>query len=112
MLSEGSGSVPVVQKLCSRSQLKKHIQEGDPVVDGNKKERCGFSRRPLCKFCKMPFYGEELYFHLFTEHFTCHICQREHPNQYAYYKNYDELWILQMNSTNKSKKDLKGKQDA
>ncbi|GAB4855680.1 hypothetical protein Ancab_024302 [Ancistrocladus abbreviatus] len=80
------------QKLYSRSQLKKHTQRGDPVVDGSKRERCGFSGHPLCKFCQTPFYGDiELYFHLCTEHFTCHICQREHPDQYVYYKNYDEL---------------------
>ncbi|KAG9147013.1 hypothetical protein Leryth_005261 [Lithospermum erythrorhizon] len=25
------------------------------------------------------------------EHYTCHICQRQHPGQYEYYKNYDDL---------------------
>ncbi|KAL8089217.1 hypothetical protein AgCh_038850 [Apium graveolens] len=47
---------------------------------------------PMCEFCRTPFYGEnELYTHMSTEHYTCHICQRQHPGQYEYYKNYDDL---------------------
>lgn len=49
---------------------------------------------PICEFCKTPFYGDnELYSHMATEHYTCHICQRQHPGQYEYYKNYDDLEI-------------------
>ncbi|KAK8952579.1 hypothetical protein KSP39_PZI004680 [Platanthera zijinensis] len=48
----------------------------------------------MCKFCKRPFYGDtELYSHMSTEHFTCHICQRKHPGHYEYYRNYDDLEI-------------------
>jgi len=32
---------------------------------------------PLCEFCRTPFYGDnELYSHMSTEHYTCHMCQR------------------------------------
>ncbi|XVF22013.1 hypothetical protein REPUB_Repub12eG0138000 [Reevesia pubescens] len=49
---------------------------------------------PICEFCKTPFYGDnELYSHMSTEHYTCHLCQRQHPGQYEYYKNYDDLEI-------------------
>lgn len=80
---------------------------------------------PLCEFCRTPFYGDnELYSHMSTEHYTCHICQRcgfmctvtwyklviidqlkltgsypliscrQHPGQYEYYKNYDDLEVV------------------
>ncbi|KAK1319591.1 hypothetical protein QJS10_CPB04g01071 [Acorus calamus] len=43
---------------------------------------------------KIPYYGDnELYMHMSTDHYTCHICQRQHPGQYDYYKNYDDLEI-------------------
>lgn len=49
---------------------------------------------PICEFCQNPFYGDnELYLHMSTEHYTCHICQRRHPGQYEYYKDYDDLEI-------------------
>lgn len=49
---------------------------------------------PICEFCRTPFYGDnELYSHMSTEHYTCHICQRQHPGQFEYYKNYDDLEI-------------------
>ncbi|KAJ8899018.1 hypothetical protein K2173_008841 [Erythroxylum novogranatense] len=80
------------QKLYSRSQLNQHISTGDSEVDGDESERGGFMGHPVCEFCKTPFYGDnELYSHMSTEHYTCHICQRQHPGQYEYYKNYDDL---------------------
>ncbi|KAJ3694055.1 hypothetical protein LUZ60_009535 [Juncus effusus] len=80
------------QKLYTRLQLNQHIKSGDSEVDGSESERSGFSGHPLCEFCKSPFYGDnELYMHMSTEHYTCHICQRQHPGQYDYFRNYDDL---------------------
>ncbi|KAI9181990.1 hypothetical protein LWI28_020850 [Acer negundo] len=80
------------QKLYSRAQLNQHINTGDSEVDGSESERGGFMGHPMCEFCKTPFYGDnELYTHMSTEHYTCHMCQRQHPGQYEYYKNYDDL---------------------
>ncbi|XP_028771003.1 E3 ubiquitin-protein ligase hel2 [Neltuma alba] len=80
------------QKLYTRAQLNQHISTGDSEVDGSESERGGFMGHPMCEFCRTPFYGDnELYTHMSTEHFTCHICQRQHPGQYEYYKNYDDL---------------------
>lgn len=80
------------QKLYSRAQLNQHINTGDSEVDGSESERGGFMGHPKCEFCRTPFYGDnELYTHMSTEHYTCHICQRQHPGQYEYYKNYDDL---------------------
>ncbi|KAK8497595.1 hypothetical protein V6N12_037466 [Hibiscus sabdariffa] len=80
------------QKLYTRAQLNQHINTGDSEVDGTESERGGFMGHPMCEFCKTPFYGDnELYSHMSTEHYTCHICQRQHPGQYEYYKNYDDL---------------------
>ncbi|KAM7275807.1 hypothetical protein ACFE04_017673 [Oxalis oulophora] len=80
------------QKLYTRAQLNQHINTGDSEVDGTESERGGFMGHPLCEFCKSPFYGDnELYLHMSTEHYTCHICQRQHPGQYEYFRNYDDL---------------------
>ncbi|KAK7269567.1 hypothetical protein RIF29_22299 [Crotalaria pallida] len=82
------------QKLFTRTQLNQHISTGDSEVDGSESERGGFMGHPMCDFCRTPFYGDnELYTHMSREHFTCHICQRRHPGQYEYYKNYDDLEI-------------------
>ncbi|CAL0302369.1 unnamed protein product [Lupinus luteus] len=82
------------QKLYTRAQLNQHINTGDSVVDGSESDRGGFMGHPMCEFCRTPFYGDnELYTHMSTEHYTCHICQRQHPGQYEYYKNYDDLEI-------------------
>lgn len=82
------------QKLYTKEQLNQHINTGDSEVDGTEAERGGFMGHPMCEFCKNPFYGEnELYTHMSTEHYTCHICQRQHPGHFEYYRNYDELEI-------------------
>ncbi|KAK8946927.1 hypothetical protein KSP39_PZI007092 [Platanthera zijinensis] len=82
------------QKLYNKSQLRQHISSGDSEVDGSETERGGFVGHPICEFCKNPFYGDtELYLHMSTEHYTCHICQRQHPGQYDYYRNYDDLEV-------------------
>ncbi|KAK6911691.1 hypothetical protein RJ641_023784 [Dillenia turbinata] len=80
------------QKLYTRPQLYQHINTGDSEVDGTESERGGFMGHPMCEFCRNSFYGDhELYSHMSTEHYTCHICQRQHPGQYEYYRNYDDL---------------------
>ncbi|KAK2970237.1 hypothetical protein RJ640_021673 [Escallonia rubra] len=80
------------QKLYTRAQLNQHINTGDSEVDGTESERGGFTGHPICEFCRTPFYGDnELFLHMSTDHYTCHICQRMHPGQYEYYKNYDDL---------------------
>ncbi|KAK6915712.1 hypothetical protein RJ641_020829, partial [Dillenia turbinata] len=80
------------QKLYTRPQLNRHINTGDSEVDGTESERGGFMGHPMCEFCRNPFYGDnELYSHMSTEHYTCHICQRQHPGQYEYYRSYDDL---------------------
>ncbi|KAK4559485.1 hypothetical protein RGQ29_008637 [Quercus rubra] len=82
------------QKLYTKVQLKQHRSTGDSEVDGSESERGGFMGHPMCEFCRSHFYGEnELYSHMSTEHYTCHICQRQHPGHYEYYKNYDDLEI-------------------
>ncbi|XP_039839044.1 E3 ubiquitin-protein ligase ZNF598-like isoform X2 [Panicum virgatum] len=80
------------QKLYSRSQLTQHMKTGDSEVDGSEVERSGFAGHPMCEFCKSSFYGDnELYTHMSREHYSCHICQRQHPGQYDYFRNYDDL---------------------
>ncbi|KAJ4829147.1 hypothetical protein Tsubulata_038347 [Turnera subulata] len=80
------------QKLYSKAQLSQHVKTGDSVADGSESERGGFTGHPMCEFCQNPFYGDnELYSHMSTEHFTCHLCQRQRPGQYEYFKNYDSL---------------------
>lgn len=65
------------QKLYTRSQLTQHTNTGDSEVDGTESERGGFAGHPMCEFCRTPFYGDnELYTHMSTEHYTCHMCQR------------------------------------
>ncbi|CAN0885241.1 E3 ubiquitin-protein ligase hel2 [Linum grandiflorum] len=80
------------QKLYTRSQLVQHISTGDSEVDGSESERGGFSGHPKCEFCETPFYGEnELYSHMTRDHYTCHICQRQHPGNHDYFINYENL---------------------
>ncbi|XP_020150446.1 uncharacterized protein [Aegilops tauschii subsp. strangulata] len=80
------------QKLYTRAQLAQHTKTGDSEVDGSEIERSGFAGHPVCEFCKYPLYGDnELYTHMSREHYSCHICQRQHPGQYDYFRNYDDL---------------------
>ncbi|EPS68397.1 hypothetical protein M569_06368, partial [Genlisea aurea] len=89
---EGRKAFICEQKLFTRSQLTRHISSGDSEADGPESKSDGFTGHPICEFCRTPFYGDnELYTHMSTEHYTCHICQRQHPGQYDYYKNYDDL---------------------
>lgn len=107
------------QKLYTRSQLNQHKSTGDSEVDGNESERGGFMGHPSCEFCRNRFYGDnELYMHMSTEHYTCHICQRyvflisldelsweryvtfvtiicrQHPGQYDYFRDYNDLEVV------------------
>lgn len=71
--------------MYTKAQLSQHIKTGDSEVDGSESERGGFMGHPICEFCQDPFYGDnELYLHMSTEHYTCHICQRY--NMYGYMK--------------------------
>ncbi|KAJ7521145.1 hypothetical protein O6H91_19G040000 [Diphasiastrum complanatum] len=80
------------QKLYTKAQLERHSSDGTSKVDGNEEERGGFGGHPICDFCRRRFYGDnELYHHMSTEHYTCHICQRSRPGQFEYYRNYDDL---------------------
>ncbi|CAM8969123.1 unnamed protein product [Rhodiola kirilowii] len=80
------------QKLFTKAQLSQHISTGDSEVDGSESDRGGFNGHPSCRFCRNHFYGDnELYRHMSTEHYTCHICLRRHPGQYDYYNNYSDL---------------------
>lgn len=80
------------QKLYTKKQLDRHLQNGNSDIDLNDEDRGWFNGHPLCNFCHTRFYGDnELYQHMSTDHFTCHICQRLHPGQYEYYRNYDDL---------------------
>lgn len=67
----------VSKNLITKSQLEQHADKGDSEVDGTEEERGGFTGHPMCEFCRKRFYGEnELYQHMSTEHYTCHLCQR------------------------------------
>ncbi|KAL5712651.1 RING-type E3 ubiquitin transferase [Ranunculus cassubicifolius] len=92
---EGRKSFICEQRLYTRPQLDRHILTGDSEVDGDEMERGGFSGHPMCEFCKKRFYGEtELYQHMSTQHFTCHICRRLHPEEeFRYYRSYDDLEV-------------------
>lgn len=80
------------QKLYTRAQLERHVSRGDSEVDGNEIERGGFMGHPICDFCKKRSYGDnELYLHMSRDHYTCHICQRRHPEHFEYYRNYNDL---------------------
>jgi len=80
------------QKLYTRAQLERHLSRGDTEVDGNEIERGGFMGHPICDFCRKRFYGDnELYLHMSRDHYTCHICQRRHPEHFEYYRNYSDL---------------------
>jgi hypothetical protein len=82
------------QKLYTRTQLNQHVKTGDSEVDGSEVERSGFAGHPMCEFCRSSFYGDnELYTHMSREHYSCHICQRQHPGQYDYFRNYDDLEV-------------------
>ncbi|KAE8768477.1 LIM domain and RING finger protein [Hordeum vulgare] len=82
------------QKLYTKDQLARHTQKGDPQVDGSEAQRSGFAGHPICEFCRRAFYGDnELYEHMNREHYSCHICQRRHPGNHDYFRNYDELEV-------------------
>lgn len=79
------------QKLYNKLQLKQHLHEGCPEVDGVK-GMSGFNGHPRCQFCNKFFYGSnELYSHMQQNHFWCDICKKREPNKFAYYSNYESL---------------------
>nr|XP_004295579.2 PREDICTED: E3 ubiquitin-protein ligase hel2-like [Fragaria vesca subsp. vesca] len=75
------------QKLYTSEQLKWHSSLGGSVVDGSG----GFKGHPMCEFCETRFYGQsELYSHMSTEHYKCHLCSN-FGEQYEYHRNYNDL---------------------
>ncbi|KAL8158923.1 hypothetical protein V2J09_000460 [Rumex salicifolius] len=77
---EGRKAFICEQKLYTKAQLNQHISTGDSEVDGTGCERGGFMGHPMCEFCRTPFYCDnELYTHMSTEHYTCHMCQSYDP---------------------------------
>ncbi|GLJ40706.1 hypothetical protein SUGI_0841000 [Cryptomeria japonica] len=82
------------QKLYAQKQLHHHFSRGDSEVDGDERDRGGYTGHPMCNFCKKRFYGEnELFQHMSTEHYTCHLCQRMNPGHYEYFQNYNDLEV-------------------
>ncbi|KAF2325029.1 hypothetical protein GH714_022339 [Hevea brasiliensis] len=82
IVAAASARLSLPSFLSPRAQLNQHISTGDSEVDGSESERGGFMGHPMCEFCKSPFYGDnELYSHMSTEHYTCHICQRRSTEQ-------------------------------
>ncbi|KAL6198300.1 hypothetical protein ACLB2K_028092 [Fragaria x ananassa] len=75
------------QKLYTSEQLRWHTSLGGSVVDGSG----GFKGHPMCEFCETRFYGQsELYSHMSTEHYKCHLCSN-FGEQYEYHRNYNDL---------------------
>ena len=50
------------------------------------------AHRPLCRFCRKRYYGEnELYAHMHTGHEQCFLCRRAAPHRFVYYRDYPDL---------------------
>lgn len=46
----------------------------------------------LCSFCKQHFYDQTAMFkHMEQHHYHCHLCRRENPDNYIYFKDYQHL---------------------
>ena len=76
-------------KLYSEEELEKHLNGTKSKQDRPFGEDEGFKGHPWCLFCQEPFFGEnELYRHMRTEHYQCHICEEDN---HQYWKDYDEL---------------------
>lgn len=49
-------------------------------------------RTLLCSFCKQHFYDQTAMFtHMEQHHYHCHLCRRENPDNYIYFKDYRHL---------------------
>ena len=73
---------PREQKLFSKSQLHRHLQQGDDS---------SFRGHPRCNFCNTRYYGaDELFDHCRKNHFTCHLCEQAGIRD-RYLKDYAEL---------------------
>lgn len=74
------------QKLYKQDELTIHMESGD----FDDKENLLFFH-PYCEFCKKYFFSEEEFTkHLKTEHFKCHLCNKEEYRN-IYYKQYKNL---------------------
>jgi len=56
------------------------------VLPTTPKSRCS------SRFCNKHFFGEsELFTHMQQAHEQCHICKKDHPDRFIYYKDYNDL---------------------
>lgn len=77
------------QLLYTKTTLDQHLKSGDE--DGPLAES-GFKGHPQCSFCKKRFFGEtELFQHNQQRHETCFLCRRANPEEYVYYRDYQQL---------------------
>ncbi|MCD7457312.1 hypothetical protein HAX54_034839 [Datura stramonium] len=96
------------QKLYTRAQLNQHINTGDSEVDGTESERGGFTGHPLCEFLAGHFMGIMSCILICQLNIILVICARmrfmQHPGQYEYYKNYDDLEFVVFQSESELKR--------
>ena len=79
------------QLVYTKQQLERH-KLGGGADKKNEFGASGFAGHPSCKFCKKFFYDEgQIYHHMQSAHETCHICRRQQPDKYVYYRDYNEL---------------------
>eukprot|EP00892_Ulva_mutabilis_P008487 jgi/Ulvmu1/600/UM001_0608.1 len=77
------------QVLYTKEGLHIHKNKGDP--DGPLKE-ANFKGHPKCSFCKQHFYDQTAMFkHMEQHHYHCHLCRRENPDNYIYFRDYRHL---------------------
>lgn len=89
---EGRKAFVSEQTLYSAAELARHVAGTSDADAGSDLAASGFKGHPQCRFCKKRFYGEsELFTHMQRDHFTCHICRRQRPDEYVYYRDYNEL---------------------
>lgn len=79
---ENRQSFPVEHKYYTVKEYENHLKKGDG--DGSE-------GHPNCEFCRKRFFDKTaLFTHLYQDHFTCHICQRQGV-QHTYYSTYETL---------------------
>ena len=77
------------QVTYSRQSLDKHKRGAAGDADA---PLGGFAGHPACRFCRKNFYDEgALFHHMQSAHETCHLCRRNAPETFVYYRDYDEL---------------------
>ena len=77
------------QVTYSRQSLDKHKRGAAGDADA---PLGGFAGHPACRFCRKNFYDEgAMFHHMQSAHETCHLCRRNAPETFVYYRDYDEL---------------------